>query len=278
MGIAALGLDLSSRLVGANMKLSPYILLSICCLSLSASAQAFTWNDLWARPDEQAMKLLQKGQAKTAAQKFEDPNWRAVAQYRSGAYDKAAKEFNQANTADGFYNQGNALAHLGEYQKAITAYDQALALNPKHEDAKYNRAIVEKLLKKDPEQKKQNKQQQKDQKQDQKKQDKPKQDQQKQKQNQQKQDQQKQDQQKQEQQKQEQQKQEQQKQDQQKQEQQKQDQQKQDQQKQEQQKQDQQKQDLNDQLLKQIPDDPGGLLKNKFLRDYYRRKMEGEGG
>ena len=44
------------------------------------------------------------------------------------------------------YNKGNALAKAGEYQRAIAAYDESLALEPNAEDTHFNRDLVEQLL------------------------------------------------------------------------------------------------------------------------------------
>ncbi|WP_133136162.1 tetratricopeptide repeat protein [Legionella rowbothamii] len=262
---------------------------------LSLPVQAWQWQDLWSTPDQQGQELMSKQQYKEAGALFNRDDWAAAAAYRAGDYQKASELYQKQQDEQGYYNKGNALAHLGKYKEAIAAYDKALAKNPKNQDAIENRKLLEKLLQQKEQkqdQQKQDQQKQDQQKQDQQKQDQQKQDQQKQdqqKQDQQKQDQQKQDQQKQDQQKQDQQKQDQQKQDQQKQDQQKQDQQKQDQQKQDQQKQDQQKQDqqkqankdskadqekqqAQEQWLRLIPDDPGGLLREKFLRDHLRRE------
>lgn len=44
------------------------------------------------------------------------------------------------------YNHGNALAKSGQLEDAIKSYDQALSLNPDDEDAQFNKELVEKLL------------------------------------------------------------------------------------------------------------------------------------
>ena len=44
------------------------------------------------------------------------------------------------------YNQANALAKSGKLEEAIKRYDEALAKNPDSEDAQFNKALVEKLL------------------------------------------------------------------------------------------------------------------------------------
>ncbi|MFN7097897.1 MAG: hypothetical protein ACK4PR_10155, partial [Gammaproteobacteria bacterium] len=102
------------------------IIVSMGLLLLTESAFAFNWQDLWFRPDQQGIKALQAGQPMQAADLFSSPDWQGVAYYRAGKYQQAAQIFAQDHTAAGFYNQGNALAHIGSYQDAINAYEKAL--------------------------------------------------------------------------------------------------------------------------------------------------------
>jgi Ca-activated chloride channel family protein len=86
--------------------------------------------------------------------------------YRLGLYDNAA--FNFYETAQkssssslqerAFYNLGNSLFQKEDYKKAITAYEQALAIDANDEDAKYNLELAKKKL--EEEQQKQNQQDQ----------------------------------------------------------------------------------------------------------------------
>jgi len=97
---------------------------------------------------------------------FENPDWKAAANYKAGAYDKALESLvpkpDEKNAAV-LYNQGNALAKSGQLEPAIKAYEKALALNPNDDDAKYNKELVEKALEKQKqEQKKQDQQKKKD--------------------------------------------------------------------------------------------------------------------
>ena len=108
---------------------------------------AFGWNDLWKNKNQQAYEKLQQEQAAEAAQQFDNPDWKASAQYRAGDYTEAVKNFAQSNTADAHYNRGNALAKANKLPEAIKAYDEALKLDPELEDAKQNRTLVEELLK-----------------------------------------------------------------------------------------------------------------------------------
>lgn len=117
-------------------------------LSLSISSQAFQWKDLWVTKNQQGKTLLEEGKFREAEQYFKDPAWKATAAYRSGNYQLAAKNFINLQNELGFYNAGNAFAKLANYPQALKAYNKALALNPNNKDARYNRQLIEQLLKK----------------------------------------------------------------------------------------------------------------------------------
>lgn len=66
--------------------------------------------------------------------------------YRKGDYAAAAERYAQVDSADGHYNRGNALAKAGRYEQALEAYDRALRAHPGMADATANRAAVEAAL------------------------------------------------------------------------------------------------------------------------------------
>ncbi|WP_448210878.1 VWA domain-containing protein [Colwellia sp. MEBiC06753] len=111
----------------------------------SQDAMAIDWQDLWKTKDQQAQQAFNQEQYQQAATTFEDPMWKGSAHFKAGDYQAAADEFSALNSAQGFYNQGNALAKLNQLDQAIAAYDKALALNPNMEDAKANKALLEQL-------------------------------------------------------------------------------------------------------------------------------------
>lgn len=107
---------------------------------------ALEWDDLWQRRDQQAARALQTEDYARAAELATDPARKGTAAYRQADYEAALQAFSQMTDANGAYNRGNSLAHLGRYQEAIEAYDEALRRQPDMEDAKANRAEVEKRL------------------------------------------------------------------------------------------------------------------------------------
>lgn len=108
--------------------------------------EAFGWNDLWSRADQQAASAMSAGDPSAAAALFQDTQWRATAHYRAGNYDLALEEFAASAHADAHYNRGNTLARLGDLRNAITSYDLALEQDTNHSDALHNKAVIEKFL------------------------------------------------------------------------------------------------------------------------------------
>jgi Ca-activated chloride channel family protein len=115
------------------------------------TSYASVWDDAWQTKDQQAQKTFAQDPAK-AAEMFEDPNWKASSFYRAKDYQQAADSFSvdtdasAKQQAESLFNRGNALAHAGELEKAIDAYEQSLALDGELADAEFNKALVEKLL------------------------------------------------------------------------------------------------------------------------------------
>lgn len=108
-------------------------------------ARADWWTDAWQRRDQQAWQALEKKENERAAALAIDPDLAGEAWYRSGKYDNALSAWSKQATADAEYNKGNALAQLGDYEGAVKAYDRALEMEPGMEDARFNRELVEQL-------------------------------------------------------------------------------------------------------------------------------------
>jgi Ca-activated chloride channel homolog len=113
--------------------------------------RAFDWQDLWWRPDQQAVRQLESGAAAEAAERFQDPAWRAAANYRAGEFERALEALPDLPDPDVDYNRGNALARLGRLDDAVTAYERVLEREPDHEDARHNLELVQALRERQPE-------------------------------------------------------------------------------------------------------------------------------
>lgn len=117
------------------------VMLCVATLPISQPADA-DWRDIFLNADQRGQKALNKGDAANAAELFDNPDWKAVADYEAGEFERAASRFADSNP----YNLGNALAKAGKLQEALDAYDKALTQHPENADATFNRALVEKLL------------------------------------------------------------------------------------------------------------------------------------
>lgn len=129
-----------------------FIVSVFCALLTLTKVYAFNWQDLWETKNQQAQKLMDKGQYSLAEKIYTDAEWNATAAFRAHNYQKARDIYSRLNSADGYYNQGNAEAYLGHYKEAIAAYNKALSIEPKLKDAVHNRQIIEELLKKQQQQ------------------------------------------------------------------------------------------------------------------------------
>ncbi len=108
-------------------------------------SMAFEWSHLWQRSDQRAA-------AAVASQTYDDPSlaahsqWSGIAYYRNDDFEAAAQEFEKSTGKIARYNQANALAKSGDLQGAIDQYEQALEIDPQFDDAQFNLDLVKKLL------------------------------------------------------------------------------------------------------------------------------------
>jgi Ca-activated chloride channel family protein len=128
------------------------VLLVVCLMifqpedSWADETQVLNLPDLLLNSDQAAMRQFNDNPA-AAAQQFKDPNWKASSLYKSQDYQGALDQWQSSEGNESLYNQANALAHLNKLDESIAAYDQVLKSNPNHEDAKFNKALVEKMKK-----------------------------------------------------------------------------------------------------------------------------------
>jgi Ca-activated chloride channel family protein len=136
------------------------ILLSSILLVAPPEASAFDWNELWKNNDQRALDQFDQGQPKKASELFDRADWKGSSFYRSGDYENALNQWQGIDSESVNYNRGNALAKLGKLQEALETYDEVLLENPQHIDAKHNRQLVKDALKQ--QQEKQSKQDESD--------------------------------------------------------------------------------------------------------------------
>ncbi len=134
--------------------------LAAFCVLPTGPVEASLWDDLWLTKDQQAARALEEGDAETAGELFEDPEWSAVANYRSGNYPDSVAGFGQFDDMRNLYNLGNALVRVGEFESALDAYEQVLEAEPDNEDARYNRDLVKELIEQQQQEQQQQQQEQ----------------------------------------------------------------------------------------------------------------------
>ena len=130
------------------------LVVALMLLSSNASAGFFL------NADQEGLRAFNEGDYPAAANSFTDADWKAAALYRAGDYQGAYVEYQKNNSVEGMYNQGNALAKGGKIKEAIAKYEEVLRQEPNHEDAKFN---LEYLKKQQNQQQNQQQKQQKDQ-------------------------------------------------------------------------------------------------------------------
>ena len=122
------------------------VLIPLGVAVMPMQARAIAWDDLWARPDQQAAGALARGDPARAASVARDPRWKGGALYRDQQYEEAADAFAGNDDPTAHYNRGNALARSGRLRDALAAYDTALETDPRHADALHNRTLVARLM------------------------------------------------------------------------------------------------------------------------------------
>lgn len=123
----------------------------------SASALSETWQSLWKNKEQRADIALKNQQYDKASKLSESTERLGSAEFKKGNYKDALPNFKKSNGADARYNEGNTLAKLKKYKEAIAAYDKALKIQPDMKDALFNKKAIEDFLKKQNQKNKDNK-------------------------------------------------------------------------------------------------------------------------
>ncbi|MFT5503260.1 MAG: Ca-activated chloride channel family protein [Gammaproteobacteria bacterium] len=116
-------------------------------LPFAPDSHAIDWDSLWQNDNQRGLNLYQQGRHKESLEWFDQEDWKASASYQSGDYDKSVELWQGRKDLRSQYNMANALAKLGRYQEALDTYDKVLEVDPGNNDAIYNRKLVEDAMK-----------------------------------------------------------------------------------------------------------------------------------
>jgi Ca-activated chloride channel family protein len=128
---------------GFRRGLLSIMLLGLMLPGISPKAQASWWQDMWETGDQQGAQAFNNKDYSSAAEHFQDPLWKGSALYKNGDFEAALEAFRDNDSVEALYNQGNALAQLGEIEQAIAAYNKVLQQQSDHQDAIANKALLE---------------------------------------------------------------------------------------------------------------------------------------
>jgi len=134
------------------------LVLPLLLLPMPPEANALGWNDLWRNQNQRGMEAFDQEKYGAASELFNLNEWKGSSAFRAGNYEQALKDWQGLDSERAHYNRGNALAKLQQYEAAIDAYSKALELNPQHADAAHNKKLIEDLLQQQQQQKQQGEQ------------------------------------------------------------------------------------------------------------------------
>ena len=129
-------------------------------------AESGWYQRMFKTPNQLGEDAFEAQDYQQAAEQFDDPMWQGAAHYRNQNFEAALQSFQSAQGLEAIYNQGNALAKLGQLKEAIDAYEQVLEQQPDHQHALENKALLEQLMQQQEEQEQQQNDQQNNQQQD----------------------------------------------------------------------------------------------------------------
>ncbi len=121
--------------------------LPLLMLSFTSCGTNSRHPDWWYTPDYQGEMWEKKGDYIKAADRYQDNTHKAVAYFKAEDYQSASELFGMDSTATGQYNYGLALSKLGDYDNALTAFQQAASLDASLKDRIQKSIDATKLMK-----------------------------------------------------------------------------------------------------------------------------------
>lgn len=112
--------------------------------------------DIFFNPDRQGYHKYLEQNYDAAYKKFQDAHWKGIAALKLQNYEKAIEHLVELQDMESKYNLGSAYALKGDLDNAISVYEDVLKINPNHEDAKYNLDLIKKIKEQNKNNKEQN--------------------------------------------------------------------------------------------------------------------------
>ncbi|GAB3229492.1 VWA domain-containing protein [Algoriphagus aestuariicola] len=107
-----------------------WVMYGLVLILFSSCTDGSKFANLWYTPDFQGQKLSDRGDFAQAAQRYDDPMRKGVANFKAGNYAEAIEDFQQDTTAQGTYNLGLAYFRSGDTLAAMLAFQNAAELDP----------------------------------------------------------------------------------------------------------------------------------------------------
>jgi Ca-activated chloride channel family protein len=123
----------------------PALLLTIGLTGQAPNAQAGALADAFMSADQQGRWAFEQQRYPAAAEHFNDPYWKGLAAYKAAEFNLALASFAKLDSAAGYFYLGNSHARLHQYPQALSAYAQALRLQPDFAQAQFNQQLVAEL-------------------------------------------------------------------------------------------------------------------------------------
>ena len=106
----------------------------------------------WRNDDRQGYEAFLIKDYDQAFMSFSDNRWQGVVLYEKGDFEGAVKAFLKVDKPENDYNLANALAKLGQYERAAELYRAVLVRDSQHEKATANLHVVQAAIDKQLEQ------------------------------------------------------------------------------------------------------------------------------
>ena len=134
------------------------VLLALATTGAVPSAAAVELGALFSTPAQRAADRFEAGEYEALVEEAPDPGWEGIGRYATGDAAGAADAFARALASDGsepaltsaeretlLYNRAVAETRAGRLDAAIAGFDELLARDPEHADARHNRDVARAL-------------------------------------------------------------------------------------------------------------------------------------